>query len=215
MKDYYYFLGISTEASLEEIKAAYRKLSHKYHPDKNLEDPYFSQRFSELKEAYDTLIDPELRKIYDQGLEKSQRASRSTLPPVIRHFSSSVQTAEIGEKVIIKWSTEHADVVKLVPFGLVKPFGEKTIEIAEFQSGSFQVLLHAQNTLLRKTVVSALTLYDKNHVGEEKENVEENKKSKKGEGNSVSKNRDLPISSALAWVLLAFLLALFIVLGLF
>lgn len=167
MKDYYYFLGVLPEASPEEIKAAYRKLSHKYHPDKNSADAFFIQRFSDLKQAYDVLIDPESRKLYDKGLELVQRRERSQLPPVIRSFTSSQLKVDQFGKVIVKWNTENADVVKLLPFGLVKPFGEKTIEVTEFQNGKFQLLLHAQNTLLRKTVVSSLVIYDKSHVSDQ------------------------------------------------
>ena len=53
MKDYYYFLGIKPNASSEDIKKAYRKLSLKYHPDKNENDDFFTKRFREIKEAYE------------------------------------------------------------------------------------------------------------------------------------------------------------------
>jgi curved DNA-binding protein CbpA len=58
MKDYYYFLGISQDASEEDIKKSYRKLSLKYHPDKNENDDFFADRFREIQEAYETLSDP-------------------------------------------------------------------------------------------------------------------------------------------------------------
>ena len=66
-KDYYKILGIEKDASDEEIKLAYRKLAKKYHPDLNKTDPKAKDKFIELKEAYDTLIDPLKRRIYDQA----------------------------------------------------------------------------------------------------------------------------------------------------
>ena len=60
----YNVLEVSPEASLEEIKKAYRKLSLKYHPDKN-SDPSASDKFSELTDAYETLSNPNKRQQYD------------------------------------------------------------------------------------------------------------------------------------------------------
>jgi DnaJ-related protein SCJ1 len=65
-KDYYQILGISRQASLREIKKAYRELSLKYHPDKNKEDPNAQKKFVEISNAYDVLSDEEKRRIYDQ-----------------------------------------------------------------------------------------------------------------------------------------------------
>jgi molecular chaperone DnaJ len=61
MKDYYKILGIPRNASQEEIKKAYYRLAHKYHPDKG-GDP---EKFKEINEAYRVLSDPEKRRQYD------------------------------------------------------------------------------------------------------------------------------------------------------
>lgn len=64
-RDYYEVLGISKQATKEEIKAAYRKLAKKYHPDINKE-PDAEARFKEIQEAYDVLYDDQKRATYDQ-----------------------------------------------------------------------------------------------------------------------------------------------------
>ncbi|MBP5256822.1 MAG: molecular chaperone DnaJ [Mycoplasma sp.] len=64
-RDYYEVLGVAKNASLEEIKRAFRKLAMKYHPDRNKE-PDAEQKFKEINEAYQVLSDSEKRNVYDQ-----------------------------------------------------------------------------------------------------------------------------------------------------
>lgn len=64
-KDYYQILGVSKNASPEEIKRAYRKLAHQYHPDKN-KDHTDGERFKEINEAYQVLSNPSKKAQYDQ-----------------------------------------------------------------------------------------------------------------------------------------------------
>lgn len=64
-KDYYNILGVDRTASKEVIKKAYRKLSMKYHPDKNPDDKESEEKFKEINEAYSTLSDTDKRKQYD------------------------------------------------------------------------------------------------------------------------------------------------------
>lgn len=65
-RDYYDVLGVARGASSEELKKAHRKLSRKFHPDVNKEDPKAAERFGEVQEAYDVLSDPEKRQAYDR-----------------------------------------------------------------------------------------------------------------------------------------------------
>ena len=60
-RDYYSVLGVSRNATIDEIKKAYRKLAMKYHPDKNPGDKAAEDRFKEASEAYDVLNDPQKR----------------------------------------------------------------------------------------------------------------------------------------------------------
>jgi len=66
-KDYYKALGVSENASQDEIKKIYRKLAVKYHPDKNIDNPKQAEsRFKEISEAYFVLSDAKRRAQYDQ-----------------------------------------------------------------------------------------------------------------------------------------------------
>ena len=66
-KDYYKTLGVAKTAKPAEIKAAYRKLARKYHPDANKGDSSAEERFKEISEAYSVLSDEKRRKEYDEA----------------------------------------------------------------------------------------------------------------------------------------------------
>ena len=66
-KSYYDILGVSKNASADEIKSAYRKLARKYHPDVHPGDEKSANKFKEISEAYDTLSDSKKRAMYDHG----------------------------------------------------------------------------------------------------------------------------------------------------
>lgn len=98
MKDYYYILGLGRSASKDEIRKAYWKLSLKFHPDQNNGDKFWEARFRDIHEAYETLVDNEKRKDYDEKMaakadeysnnhtqdkrtEYNQDAERHSAPP--------------------------------------------------------------------------------------------------------------------------------------
>jgi len=76
-RDFYKILGVNKRADTNQIKKAYRKLAKQLHPDKNPDDPQADEKFKDLGVAYETLKDPDLRKIYDRGgeeaLQKNER----------------------------------------------------------------------------------------------------------------------------------------------
>jgi len=65
--DHYQVLGLATNATSKEIRKRYKKLCQKYHPDKNPEN---ADHFMLIRRAYDVLIDPQRRVIYDQGIRQ-------------------------------------------------------------------------------------------------------------------------------------------------
>ncbi|MFC6489863.1 DnaJ C-terminal domain-containing protein [Nitratireductor sp. GCM10026969] len=67
MKDPYDVLGVQKGASAKDIKAAYRRLAKKYHPDQRPDDPRAKERFAEIGQAYEILGDEEKRRAFDSG----------------------------------------------------------------------------------------------------------------------------------------------------
>lgn len=89
--EYYDLLGLNKEASTSEIKKAYHKLARKYHPDK-ITDPSlteeYTKKFQKIGEAYETLSDPEKRKVYDQFGKEGIKANGGGGPNPFDVFNS-------------------------------------------------------------------------------------------------------------------------------
>lgn len=78
---FYKILGVSVRASQEEIRKAFRLLAFRWHPDHNPQDPAAAERFREVLQAYETLVDPTLRRKYDKvnghGISREKRPRSS------------------------------------------------------------------------------------------------------------------------------------------
>eukprot|EP01071_Lankesteria_metandrocarpae_P008186 Lankesteria_metandrocarpae@DN4898_c0_g1_i1.p2 len=72
VKNAYVLLGLNKNASVKELKAAYRKTARDVHPDKNPDDADAQEKFQALKDAYDFLLDPQQRATLDSELEAAE-----------------------------------------------------------------------------------------------------------------------------------------------
>ncbi|MBC8111985.1 MAG: DnaJ domain-containing protein [Verrucomicrobia bacterium] len=111
MKNYYQVLGVKTDASLEEIKAAYRKLTLKFHPDRNQGDKFFEEHFKEIVEAYETLSFKDRRENFDLQLKKfNDLSSNHNSMEDIRNRERDIAKQEID----LRKKIQDAEIEKIV-----------------------------------------------------------------------------------------------------
>ncbi len=164
MTDYYKMLGIEKSASLQEVKKAYRKLSLKFHPDKNDGDIFFENMFKQIQEAYEILGDIKKKEDYDRKLNNQKNnyyGSHSNFEPVIDYFENDKTLFCSGDEIKFKWKTYNADLVEIKPFGEVSIVGNKTYKLNNVSKQFLIVELKATNTNISKYVTKQIILENK------------------------------------------------------
>ncbi|MCX8070027.1 MAG: molecular chaperone DnaJ [Thermodesulfovibrionales bacterium] len=122
-KDYYKILGVSKDASDDEIKKAFRKLARKYHPDLNPGSKTAEEQFKEINEAYAVLSDPKKRQEYDRGetidfsgFQDFKGFDMSDLGnifgDIFGSFSTTTQEYERGEDISISIEIDMEEAFK-------------------------------------------------------------------------------------------------------
>lgn len=166
MTDYYKILGIEKTATQEEIKKAYRKLSLKFHPDKNNGDAFFENMFKQIQEAYEILGNNQSRNEYDrkssnQSYSQNQKNNHSNFEPVIEYFRADRTLFYSGDEITFEWKTYNADLIEIKPFGVVNANGNKTFKLNNINRQFLTVELVATNTNISKYVSKQINLENK------------------------------------------------------
>lgn len=99
LKDYYSILELPPSASGDEIKKAFRRLAHEYHPDKKNNDPYAAAQFATIKEAYEILSNPVKKEYYLQQRWYAQSIGKKIKQETITPVSVLKQTLELNRYV--------------------------------------------------------------------------------------------------------------------
>lgn len=104
-KDYYKILGVNKDSSQDEIKKSFRKLSLKFHPDRNPNDKKAEEKFKEIAEAYEVLSDPKKKEEYDNpqsnfnfGTSGGPDFGGMDMDDILRHFGFGGMDFDFGGK---------------------------------------------------------------------------------------------------------------------
>jgi hypothetical protein len=190
MKDYYYVLGLTPDATEAQIRNAFKQLSVRFHPDMNGGDKFFEEHFKEIQEAYEVLNDAQRKEAYDRkmGFYQGQtpvqppeeeveqepikpqtppQTPQFSAPPVIHALSCSKLQAQDGDLITLTWRVANADYLHLSLVGEVNLVGTKTLRLPKFNGKELLVLtLLARNTQLNQTVERQIIIQNKTIQGQ-------------------------------------------------
>ena len=167
MREYYSVLGVSKNAAESEIISAYRKLAAKFHPDANGNDPFFAERYQELQEAYNMLINPLKRAAYDSSLDPKYAEPVSVVrdkeKPIIIAFEVSKKSISEGEPITVRWQTIHASEVNIDFIGKVDAEGTKTLRLPFDNNEILKIGINATNSFLKESVGKVIEVKNKDY----------------------------------------------------
>lgn len=121
MRNYYKVLGVSKNAALPKIKAAYRSLAREYHPDNNRGSDISESMMKMINEAYEILSDRQKRMVYDQIFREGKPAEASE--NIAEIVENKLQTRDPSVNVSIFWSVwwaiQDSIVIRFVLIGML------------------------------------------------------------------------------------------------
>jgi len=135
-KDLYSVLGVSREASFEEIKSSYRRLAKELHPDVNKDDPECAEKFKELTQAYEVLSDSEKRARYDRfGTDKEMADPFGGMSDIFEtFFGDFFGVGQERTRRTVSFRGEDRElVVGLTYFEAINGAPSKTIEYDRYE----------------------------------------------------------------------------------
>jgi curved DNA-binding protein CbpA len=100
----YQVLGLSRGANQQQVKAAFRSLARRFHPDVNAGDETAVQRFKEVNNAYETLANPEARAAYDRALVRRQKDRRRRLGSLAATATATFMLTAGAVSLAVWWS---------------------------------------------------------------------------------------------------------------
>lgn len=113
MKNYYQILGLEQNCNNEQIKSAFKEYAKHYHPDKHQGNTFFADKFIEVKEAYDGLIDYQIRKTHDDFHSFNQTpqssSNSSNQQPHSQDQQANTSQNQISEENYCEWAFERVD----------------------------------------------------------------------------------------------------------
>ncbi len=154
--DYYKVLGLSKNATAEEIKKSYRKLARKYHPDLNPENADAEKKFKQINEANEVLSDPEKRKKYDEYGKDWQHAEEFEKAKKARKQRSGFE----GYTYSSGGARDFSDFFESM-FGGATGFGARERQV-QFRGQDYNAELRLDLMEVYQTHKRTLTVNDKN-----------------------------------------------------
>jgi hypothetical protein len=112
MRNYYREMGVSSDATAEEIKTAYRRLARELHPDANPDNPQAAQRFRTVAEAYEVLSDPQKREEYDREYTRLYIDGAKLLDRIVAWFRRFVAVSNADDLYILAVWAVHTHLVE-------------------------------------------------------------------------------------------------------
>lgn len=119
--NYYLILGVPQNASIKEIKTAFRRLARQYHPDLNPDDPVAAEKFKQISEAYNVLSDASKRRRYDRHIplqqppKKARNKTQSNLEPQTAREFYDRGTLHAQDKKYREAIADYTKAVELEP----------------------------------------------------------------------------------------------------